>query len=321
MTQWIPVLKGLATYIPGLYTVMARRKIARSGDAAYYYELWIKHLSLLWASGMRSMPKSMAEFGPGQSLGLGIAALLSGVGHYYALDVVLFESPDKSLAMLDAMIAMFHRRAGISRPHTPSFDQYLDANRFPSHILTDERLAESLAPERIALIRAALMQRADKHSTVSVQYIAPWHDNDALPNNSIDVIISHTVMEYVVDLDDIYKTCSGWLNVNGWMSHQIDFSSHDITHAWNGTWAYSNSAWKMVTGKRPYFLNRQPCSQHISVINHSGFDIRCAIQNKRTDGLSRHQLNRAWQSLSDDDIQCAGLFVQAQKRADATLNY
>jgi hypothetical protein len=314
MTQWAPVLKGLATYIPGLYTVMSRRKTSSSGDAAYYYDLWIKHLTLLWASGMRAMPKSVAEFGPGQSLGLGIAALLSGVAHYYALDVVLYESPDKSLAMLDAMVAMFHRRAGLSRIHTPSFDQHLDANRFPSHILTDERLAESLAPERIALIRAALMQRIDKDSDVSVQYIAPWNDNKAVTHNSIDVIVSHTVMEYVSDLEDMYHTCAQWLCDDGWMSHQIDLTSHDITQAWNGNWAYSNSLWKMAAGKRPYFLNRQPCSQHINAINQTGFDIRCAIQNQRTDGLARHQLSKTWQGLSDDDVQCAGLFVQAQKR-------
>lgn len=316
MTQWVPVLKGLATFIPGLYTALSRRKPSRAGDAAYYYDLWIKHLTLLWASGMRSMPKSIAEFGPGQSLGLGIAALLSGVTHYYALDVVLYESPDKSLAMLDAMIAMFHRRAGLSRIHTPSIDQFLDANRFPSHILTEERLAESLAPERIALIRAALKQRISKDSVVSVQYIAPWNDRNAVAHSSIDVIISHTVMEYVFDLEDIYQTCSRWLCDDGWMSHQIDLTSHDITQAWNGNWAYSNSLWKMTTGKRPYFLNRQPCSRHISVINQAGFDIRCAIQNQRTDGLARHQLSKAWRDLSDDDIQCAGLFVQAQKRSN-----
>lgn len=316
MTQWAPIFKGLATYIPGLYTIMSRRKLVRAGDAAYYYDLWIKHITLLWANGMRSMPKSIAEFGPGQSLGLGIAALLSGVGHYYALDVVLFESPDKSLAMLDAMIAMFHRRAGLSRTHTPSFDQHLDEHRFPSHILTDERLAQSLDPARIALIRAALTQRIDKESAVSVQYIAPWSDAHAVAKNSIDVIISHTVMEYVVDLENIYQTCALWLDEDGWMSHQIDLTSHDITDAWNGTWAYSNTQWKIASGKRPYFLNRQPCSKHLSIIDQAGFDIRCAIQTKRTDGLSRQQLNPTWRSLSDDDIQCSGLFVQAQKRAN-----
>ncbi|MDE2150076.1 MAG: hypothetical protein KGJ55_09670 [Gammaproteobacteria bacterium] len=95
MTHWSPVFKGIATYIPGLYAAIQRRKPVRSGNAKYYYEQWLKHLTLMWENGMRRIPPTLVEFGPGQPLGLGIAALLSGVQHYYALDVVLFEAPEK----------------------------------------------------------------------------------------------------------------------------------------------------------------------------------------------------------------------------------
>lgn len=314
MAQWAPVLKGMATFIPGLYSIINRRKPVRAGDVEYYYDLWLKHLTLLWENGMRTMPKTLAEFGPGQSLGLGIAALLSGVAHYYALDVVLFESPDKTLSMLDAMIAMFHKRAGLTRQHTPSFDQYLDENRFPSHILTEERLKQSLAPERIEMIRAALMKRSADQTHMSVQYVAPWNDTNIIPDGSVDVIISHTVLEYVPDLPSLYQTCSKWLKPGGWMSHQIDFTSHDITHEWNGTWAYSNALWKLTIGKRPYFLNRQPCSRHLQFIEASGFEIRCAIRNNRDDGLRREMLAPEWRALSDEDVTCAGVLLQAQKK-------
>jgi hypothetical protein len=80
-----PVIKGAATYIPGLDKVASKwRKRGTGGTdtAAYCYEVWLKHLTLLWANGMRTIPDTVAELGPGDSLGTGLAALLSGANHY-----------------------------------------------------------------------------------------------------------------------------------------------------------------------------------------------------------------------------------------------
>ena len=82
-----PVIRGAATYIPGLYKVVSKwRKASAHGgetdNAAYCYEVWLKHLTLLWANGMRTIPDTVAELGPGDSLGTGLAALLSGANHY-----------------------------------------------------------------------------------------------------------------------------------------------------------------------------------------------------------------------------------------------
>lgn len=315
MTHFVPVIKGLATYIPGLYSALGRREPIRENNAEYSYDLWLKHLTFLWQSGLDEMPTAIAEFGPGNSLGLGIAALLSGVDHYYAFDVVEHETPEHSLAVFDTLVKLFQRRAGRFRTHTPNFDRYLDKNGFPSHILTEERLARALTPERIASIREALLTRNPGRGEVTIQYVVPWNDPGVVQRGSVDVIVSHAVMEYVDDLEGTYRTCAQWLRPGGWMSHQIDFRSHELTEEWNGNWAYSDTLWKLVVGKRPYFLNRQPCSRHLELINKVGFDIRCCIKGWRGDGLTRAELARDWQTLSDEDLACAGLFVQAQKRS------
>src|SRR5437879_4645465 len=133
--QLTQVVKGAATYIPGLYELVSRRRTGGTDTAAYCYEVWLKHLVMLWANGLRTIPDTIAELGPGDSIGTGLAALLSGVNHYYALDVVRYTNTARNLAIFDQLVEMFQRRAARPSKGWPDFDQYLDANLFPSRIL------------------------------------------------------------------------------------------------------------------------------------------------------------------------------------------
>ena len=79
----LQIVKGLASKIPG----MSRRlKGGHAPSASYGYDVWMKHLWHLWKNGLRKVPETVVELGPGQSLGVGLAALLSGASGYYGLD-------------------------------------------------------------------------------------------------------------------------------------------------------------------------------------------------------------------------------------------
>ena len=126
-----PVIRGAATYIPGLYkTVSNWRKVGTGGTdiAAYCYEVWLKHLTLLWANGLRTIPDTVAELGPGDSVGTGLAALLSGANHYYALDTVQYANTPRNLMIFDQLVSLFQRRAGRPSKGWPDYDQHLDSN-------------------------------------------------------------------------------------------------------------------------------------------------------------------------------------------------
>ena len=50
----------------------------------------------------------------------------------------------------------------------------------------------------------------------------------------------------------------------GLMSHQIDFTSHETARVWNGHWTFSDREWRLIRGRRSWFLNRQPLNPFCS---------------------------------------------------------
>ena len=308
-----PLIKGLLTFIPGMAKILPQHKPGEADSAAYCYEVWLKHLTFLWAGGHHQMPVTLTELGPGGSLGIGLAALLSGVNRYYALDIIKYSDSATNLKILDELMAFFKHRAARPEKGWPDYDPYLDHNFFPSHILTEKQLNIALADERIEIIRRALIHSDAPEKGISIKYIVPWTDISAIKAESVDMIISHAVMEHVQDLERTYRILFSWLKPDGMMSHQIDFSAHGFAKAWNGHLAYSEKLWNAMMGKRDFFLNRQPCTKHIDLIQKQNFEVVTLLKKRRHNGLTRDQLSTRWQHFSSDDLTCEAAFIQARK--------
>jgi len=309
-----PIVKGSLTYIPGVKRVFLKRDTGGTNSAKYCYDVWLKHLTMLWESGMHSIPNSLAELGPGDSMGIGLAAMLSGVDTYYALDVVKYSNTNFNIRILNELITLFHERASGPAEGWPNCDQYLDENHFPSHILTEDALRISLSEERVSRIRNAIMEPESSNSGIAVNYVAPWSDESVIDKETVDVIISHAVLEHVVDLKGAYRALYTWLKPGGMMSNQIDFSSHGLSEKWNGFRAYPEWVWKLIVGKRSFLINRQPHSVHIDLMERNEFKIICDLKHYRKEGgIQRSQLSSHWKGISDDDLAISSAFIQAQK--------
>jgi len=310
------ILRGALTLVPGVDRIVPRIGIGTGGtdSAAYCHGVWFKHLVMLHQHGLRRLPDTIAELGPGDSLGIGLAAMLSGVDHYVALDVVQHFDQGKNLAILDGLIERFRRREPRWRKGWPDIDPYLDERLFPSHLLPDDRLERALAPGRLAAIRRALMGEAREGDPVSIRSVVPWDDAAVVQADSIDLILSHSVLEHVVDLDKTYAAIRAWLRPGGWMSHQIDFKSHGLSGEWNGFRGYPEALWKLVLGNRPFLLNREPWSTHARLLEQNRFELVCVLrQHLRDRGIARGRLAARWRGMSDDDLNCSGAFVIARK--------
>lgn len=307
------LVKGLLTNIPGVEPLLRQRTAGGTNSASYAYSVWMKHLTLLWANGLRKIPDTMAELGPGDSLGIGLAAMLCGARRYYALDVQEYANRGANLRVFGELVELFRVRAPRPTAGWPDFDQHLDGRLFPSHILTDAVLSVSLAESRISRIRDAIVNPGQPQDGMMVKYIVPWSDAGVVVPRSLDLVLSHSVLEHVVDLEGTYRALSPWLKPGGMMSHQIDFESHGITTAWNGYRAYSETFWRILLGKRLYMINREPPSKHIRLLQANGLHVTCFMQAMRTDGIARSRLAARWRDLTDEDLNCSGVFVQAQQ--------
>ena len=108
-------------------------------------------------NGLSTQPNILAELGPGDSLGIGLAALISGANRYYSFDV-RHAGNKRNIEIFDELVELFKKREHIpDETEFPCMKPYLKAYGFPAHILTDERLNESLKQDRIRSIRNALL--------------------------------------------------------------------------------------------------------------------------------------------------------------------
>ena len=308
-----PVVKGALTWIPGVQRALYDRTAGGgTGKARYCYGVWMKHLSLLWQAGMRTHPAAVAELGPGKSLGTGLAALLSGVESYAALDVVRHASVATTAPLLEPMAELFRRRVSCPQGGFPDYSAVLDARLFPSGILTDERLARSLDAARLAELTDAVRRLDAKEQHPRLRY-GTWASGGVVRAEEADLLFSHVVLCLVEDQEAFYRCCALWLKPGGWMSHQIDFTSHGITNEWNGHLQYTDAVWRIIVGQRPIFANRERLSRHLALMDKYGFEV-VSVQRRRGEaGIERSQLPPRLRDMSEDDFTCAHAFIVARK--------
>lgn len=309
-----PLAKGILSWVPGLQAAVYNRDGGGGTvSAKYCYGVWVKHLTLLWRHGMRAMPAAVVELGPGSSVGTGVAALLSGAESYVGIDAKRHLRDAVNWQVFHELVHLFEMRA--ARPHRgwPDFDDCLDARLFPGHILTEGRLAVLLAPERVARLAECLAGASLSSKGGPIRY-GTWDDEVAPGAGEVDLIFSHVVLCHVDDLDALYARCARMMKPGAWMSHQTEFSSLGTTPEWNGHRRYGDLAWKVIRGRRPYFINREPLATHLALLDRHGFDVVEVQRGKRADGITRQQLAPRWSGISDDDLDTYGAYLIARKR-------
>jgi SAM-dependent methyltransferase len=308
-----PLLTGMLTRV-----VPALRRVRGGGgtaSASYCYEVWVKHLAMLAAGGSCGVPRTVLEVGPGDSLGTGLAALLSGASRYIATDAVRRTDPARDAALLDELAGLLRRRAPRPRKGWPDYDALLDAGLFPGSTLTDSHLEQALAVPRVAAIREALAGRPNEFG-IRIEYIAPLTHHVPVAPASVDLVLSHAVLQHVVDLEGCYEQWREWLKPGGRVSCQVDFSGSSLFRHWNGYWACGERTWRLLQGRRAYLLNRAPVSAHLDLLRGNGFELTRLLKRRGGNGIDRRQLAPAWRHLSDDDLACSGVFYQAVLSAD-----
>ena len=104
------ILFGIGSYIPGVYNRFSGGT-GGTDSAEYCYSLWLRHLVMAYKHGLlNKLPNVVAEVGPGDSLGVGLAALISGSNKYYAFDIVEYLNNTRNLEIFDQLVDLFKHR-------------------------------------------------------------------------------------------------------------------------------------------------------------------------------------------------------------------
>ena len=302
--------KGQLYRVPGYATLInaSRRFRPQLSSARYCYSVWLRHLVAAHENGLELKPRVVLELGPGDSIGAGLAALLSGAERYVVVDWVRYTNMADNLDVLEELRTLFRNRSPIpDDDEFPSVRPKLQCYAFPTDLIP-----EPPAESKIERIRRALAQRDSEDSCI--RYFAPYNHNDVVIAGGADIVFSQAVMEHVDDPESLYEASYDWLRPGGFASHVIDYRSHATSSRWNGHWAYSDAAWRLIRGKKPYLLNRMPHSVHRQLLTRYQFDIVAEVLIKAASEIHRAELAPAFRSMSDDDLSTAGALLQAIKR-------
>jgi len=304
------ILFGAATFIPGL-NLYRMKTTGGSNDPLYCYSVWMRHLSMLAHYGMDTNPSVVAEIGPGDSLGIGLMALLTGSDRYIALDAVEFADMETSRTMLGELVKLINERADIASTEAyKKVKPKLDSYSFPVHILGEDRIGKYVLAKRAARIDATLAAGGGMDSII--EYRVPWSDAPLIEVNSVDLIFSQAVLEHVIDLPVAYAAMYSWCRPGGVISHQIDFKCHGTTDEWNGHWVVKDWLWRILKGRRPYLLNREPWSKHKQLLEDVGFSMVGKQLACEESVFTCNDLNPRFRHVTADDLVVAGAYFVAR---------
>ena len=218
------------------------------------------------------------------------------------------------LGVLDELVALFSARADIPGDNEfPGIYPKLGDYRFPSAVLGHERIAACLQSDRIARIHRSLTDTAAPASMA--QYRAPWLDSHVIQPGTIDMIFSQATLEHIDELEQAYRGMRLWLAPNGFLSHEIDFSSHGWADDWDGHWAHSDWKWKLIRGRDAWSINREPESTHLRILEREGFRIVCHERGRAESSITRARLAARFRGATAEDLTTSSTFLQAVRHS------
>ena len=332
------ILKGVSTYLPsnvGRYLPSHETQFAGQGArteersydsmndyARSCYTSFLRTFVALSEQGINGPFRAVGEIGPGDTLGVGLCALLSGSDEFFALDVVptITLSEYSNEAMLECLIAMFKKREPIpGNEEFPKNLPKLSSYVFPSSILTEELLEHSLSETRLEKIRTLvkLFEAGDvtpKVDELKIVYLVPWNSEDNIRKykQSLDLIVSFAAMEHVDDVKRVYTDQWQLLKSDGVITHAIDFKCHHTAGLWNGHWTYTDWVWRIIRGRCAYLINRWPHSWHIRALDGI-FSIIHDVSYTGESTISHTDLAPRFRNITESDLITRTVFIIAKK--------
>ncbi len=261
----LPILKGAISFLPGFrWIIEKKRKKSRHSayNAEFCYALWLSSVRKFEEHRIITTFNRLGEIGTGGSLGVGICALLSGCNLFYALEIEQEFDIEQNLNLLEKLIKLFREKEPINI--YSQLNIKTDNYNFPSDIIVPNFLNDDF----IKQIRADI--ESDFKTNNRIVIVQDWERSKSL---QLELIISRAVMEHVFSPSNVYKACFNHISPQGFMLHDIEFHSHGLSAKPNGHLDIPPFLWKIIFGKRKYFLNRFTMKEHLDIIRNLSFNV------------------------------------------------
>jgi hypothetical protein len=308
------------TFIPG-FSAVAHKVGARGGHSGenprFCYAYWLRLVSFMDRWGFPIPQDGVAELGPGRSFGIGLCALLSGMRSYIALDVQPLHDAKLDRTTLETLIGLFKSREPIpAEKEFPQIQIPVRSLEFPNHVFDPGKLRWALEESNTESLKESLDHVRPNESTPGrITYYAPWQDGDIGSALSAKFLFSRAVMEHVKDPHRVYSGLSFRFNADTIMLHDIEYHSHGLAPTWDGHYRYPQLIWRIIVGRRPYFLNRLTHKDHLAILEKLGFEI---LGDIRLDPQERSRGGRqaeARKNRKELEFQIAGGIIIVRKNA------
>src|SRR5688500_7854357 len=179
------IITGMLTSVPLLNAWRLRHASTGGSDSSRYcYSVWFRHLVLLHRCGFKINGAQVGELGPGDSLGIGLAALLSGAARYIGLDIIPYSAKADLEKMFDELLHLYSQKEQVPNDaEFPLVRPRIDSYEFPSHLVDWANF-----PAKAEEIRNQL--RDGLNSGPLLGYRAPWTSLAHIAEASLDLIFS-----------------------------------------------------------------------------------------------------------------------------------
>jgi hypothetical protein len=308
------LLGGLKSYLP--IRPSNYKGTGGTTTGQYCYSVWLRHLSLIARHTGLLRPRVLVEIGPGDTIGLGLAALLSGTERYIGLDVLEHASVAANTRVLDELVELYRTRAPIPGDRDfPRLYPKLSSYAFPASLIDEGILIERTSDAYVDQLRSLLTRLS--HGGEQIEYICPW-TAPSVAVESADLVISQVALESMdsterkQDLRRNLAAMAKWLRPGGVMSHQVDFSCPGGVE-WNHHWSYGDLSWAIVRGKRPYYANRAPLSEYLRLCEEVGCRV-VGVERVLRDGIPRNRMAARFRDLPEEDLHTSAALIIAVKQ-------
>lgn len=268
----ISVIKGILTYIPGLGVFLDKKKgkSRHSGsDASFAYSLWFSMLVLFNEKKIDVNYSKIGEVGNGGSLGVAFCALLTGVKEYCSFEIRTYIDFTEQKKLLNDVYQLLKEKTPITRYANLNIS-IENANLPYNFIKTTPLEQEKIYNELLSDLNNQLI------NSKYIKLIPDWENQGSL---NLTFIFSRAVMEHVNNPAHAYSAIANHLKSGGYMLHDIEFHSHGLTKTLTGHYEIQEFLWKIISGKRQFFLNRFKLNDHNTAVQAAGFYIDISIPN------------------------------------------